>query len=80
MNTADAKEVTQWIFTFGFGHVHPVTGESLANCYVVITGDVNTSREAMARLFGLKWANQYPSKEAAGVEKYRLRQVEVANV
>lgn len=66
---------TQWIFTFGFEHVHPDTGEPLKDCYVVIDGDVNSSRERMAERFGLKWAMQYPSKEAAGVERYGLREI-----
>lgn len=66
-----------WIFTFGFGHTHPVTGESLSKRYVVIEGDVNQSRETMQQHFGLKWAQQYPTKEAAGVEKYGLTEVQI---
>lgn len=74
---AKKRETEQeWFFTFGFGHVHPVTGESLANCYTTIMGDVNTTRALMAEKFGNKWAFQYPSREAAGVEKYNLKYVE----
>jgi len=67
----------RWIFTFGFGHVHPDTGDSLANRYVVIDGDVNESRATMVEHFGLKWANQYPTEEAAGVQKYNLQPIEL---
>lgn len=69
-------EPDEWIFTFGFAHVHPETGESLANCYVVIPDlDVNESRELMNERFGNKWAFQYPSRKAAGVEKWNLREI-----
>lgn len=64
-----------WYFTFGFDHTHPVTGESLAGWFVVIEGDVNSSRELMVKHFGLQWAMQYPTAEAAGVVKYRLKQL-----
>lgn len=72
-------ESQRWIFTFGFGHTHPVTGERLANCYVAIEGDVNTSREVMARHFGNKWSMQYPSEEKAGVQKYGLERIDLPN-
>lgn len=61
-----------WVFTFGFGHTHPVTGDSLANCYIKVRGDINETRQAMERAFGNKWAFQYRDEEAAGVEKYKL--------
>jgi hypothetical protein len=74
---AKRREVEQeWFFTFGFDHVHPVTGESLANCYTTIMGDIDQTRALMAERFGNKWAFQYPSREAAGVEKYGLKYVE----
>lgn len=72
-------ENQRWIFTFGFGHVHPVTGESLANYYVAIEGDVNESREIMARHFGNKWSMQYPNEEKAGVQKYGLERIDLPN-
>jgi hypothetical protein len=70
----------KWWFTFGFGHTHPTTGESLAKCYVVLEGDLNSTREVMAQHFGNKWATQYPSAERAGVEKYGLRRIELPAV
>jgi hypothetical protein len=71
-----AGERRDWIFTFGFGHTNPETGESLAQRYVtVLDADVNKSREIMYRHFGNKWSMQYPTKEAAGVEKYGLTEL-----
>jgi hypothetical protein len=74
--TIDAPR-EEWIFTFGFSHQHPDTGESLANCYVVIEGDVESSRETMIQHFGQKWAMQYPTLEDAGAERYGLRRIEL---
>lgn len=67
----------QWIFTFGFGHYHPETGERLANRYVVIPGTFNEARRTMALKFGTQWSMQYASKEEAGVETYGLRELEL---
>lgn len=69
-------QAERWIFTFGFGHTHPITGESLAKCYVVIHGTNYEARDEMVRRFGYKWAFQYPSEEKAGVEKWSLREIE----
>lgn len=71
----DEELPEHWYFTFGFGHTHPQTGESLANHFVVIPGDVNTSRVIMERHFGRNWAFQYPTAESAGVVKHRLKQL-----
>ena len=62
----------EWIFTFGFGHCCPKTGERLRNKYVRIRGTVATSRGEMERRFGRAWAFQYPNEIRAGVEKYNL--------
>lgn len=71
-----SKQVAdRWIFTFGFGHVHPETGERLANHYVVIYGDHDEARKQMEGYFGLKWADQYPDEDAAGVEQFGLKQL-----
>lgn len=69
-------QVERWYFTFGYDHTHPRTGESLRNCYVLLEGDINETREIIARHFGRKWSMQYPNKEKAGVEKYNLRRIE----
>lgn len=58
----------EWIFTFGFGHEHPETGERLGGKF----GTVSSTRVEMERRFGRAWAFQYPSEEIAGVAKYKL--------
>lgn len=65
----ETEEQTQdWIFTFGCGQVH-------AGHYTVIHGTFHSSRERMFELYGQKWSMQYPSKEAAGVEEYHLKEL-----
>jgi hypothetical protein len=69
-------EEQSYIFTFGFAHVHPITGESLANCYVRVPGNIEESRDRMfASIFGRTWGFQYPTEEAAGVEKWGLTEI-----
>ena len=67
----------QWVFTFGFGHVDPRTGESLGNRYVVIEGDINDSREKMIKRFGNKWAMQYREGDKTDemIAKYNLKEL-----
>src|ERR1041384_6633004 len=67
----------RYIFTFGANHTHPITGERLGNCYVVIEGDKSESCVIMEQHFGQKWAFQYPSEEAAGVERYGLTRIDL---
>jgi hypothetical protein len=50
----------EWIFTFGVGHVHPITGESLRGCYVRIPGDYEAARAEMLARFGQAWCWQEP--------------------
>src|SRR6185503_14397474 len=57
----------EWIFTFGYGHTDPRTGESLADCYCRISGSFTQARELMVEMFGVKWAFQYGSEADAGV-------------
>jgi hypothetical protein len=52
----------EWIFTFGYGHVHPETGESLAERFVRIPGTYSDARREMARRFGMRWAFQYEAE------------------
>jgi len=68
----------RWIFTFGFGHVHPETGASLKNHYVVLNGSYEAARVQMNALFGQRWAMQYHDEKEAGVEKWGLQELEVA--
>jgi hypothetical protein len=62
----------EWIFTFGYDHVDPISGEPLRNCFVAITGTAESTRAVMLERFGQKWSNQYPTREAAGVKRYNL--------
>jgi len=62
-----------WFFTFGLDHGY-------ANCFIKILGTINTSRDTMTRLFGSKWAFQYPSAKAAGVKKWNLREININDI
>lgn len=67
----------RWLFTFGFGHVDPRTGDSLANHYVVIEGDINESRDKMIERFGRQWAMQYRDNDETDemIAKYNLKEL-----
>jgi len=43
----------------------------------VIDGTLGNAREDMRDRFGSKWAFQYPSEEAAGVEKWGLKRIDL---
>jgi hypothetical protein len=59
----------KYYFTFGFGQKHE-------NGYHVIEAkDASDARGEMFRKFGTQWSMQYSSAEAAGVEKYKLREI-----
>jgi hypothetical protein len=62
-------EPRDWYFTFGLGTAN-------AKCYVVIHDTWSSARREMVRRYGEKWAFQYPSAEAAGVERWGLRPLE----
>lgn len=66
----------EWIFTFGFHHVHPETGERLRNRFVRIQApDSETARGQMVARFGLKWSHQYSTEGQAGVQEYGLTEL-----
>ncbi|MGH9252717.1 MAG: hypothetical protein ACRD0W_24850 [Acidimicrobiales bacterium] len=78
-----------WIFTFGFGQIDPKTGLSLANLFVEVELDpeaglaegVETARHRMIDRFGGgaqggNWAFDYPNREAAGVDRFRLHEID----
>lgn len=50
---------SHWLFTFGFGHTHPETGESLSGKAVRFEGTYAEARAKMVERFGIKWAFQY---------------------
>lgn len=63
------EDEKDWFFTFGCGHAYP-------NGYVVFYGTHSSAREQMIDVFGTRWAFQYDSAEAAGVERFNLKLVE----
>lgn len=58
----------EWIFTWGFDQGHD-------NCYTVIYGTFQSARDIMMRKYGPKWGFQYSSREAAGVDKWDLKEI-----
>jgi len=73
--------MSEWIFTFGTNHVHPVTGESLGRRFVAIkAADAATARVEMFAAFGPKWAMEYASRENAGVERFGLVELDLEEV
>lgn len=70
-----------WYFTFGPDHQHPKTGESLANHYVKVPGNYNTSRDLVIRDFGRNWAFQYrelsdfDGSKRTPPKQYRLKEL-----
>lgn len=76
VNTNGNKPTITMVYTFGFGHKHPVTGESLANMYTVVSGESGEHcRAEMLNRFGRDWAFEYTTAEAAGVERFKLREL-----
>jgi hypothetical protein len=70
-------EEQDWIFTFGYEHRHPVTGESLDGCFVRVPAQTYMqARERMHASFGNKWSHQYENESSVGVARYELREVE----
>lgn len=64
--------ITQ-VFTFGYGHVCPYTGQKLDDHYATVTAPDHAQCVAlMVGMFGSQWAFQYDSPEAAGVERFGL--------
>jgi hypothetical protein len=59
----------KYYFTFGCGQPNE-------NCYHVIdSSDYDSARDLMFERFDDKWAMQYDSAEAAGVEEFNLREI-----
>lgn len=67
-------------FTFGSNH-ETASGFSLGNCFVKIDLDCEiAARNVMFKARGAKWAFSYPSAEAAGVDRFNLREVTIEQV
>jgi hypothetical protein len=63
-------ELRDWYFTFGCGQLH-------AGHYIIFHGTWESAREQMVENFGTNWCMQYPSAEAAGVERWGYKLLEV---
>lgn len=72
--------VKLWYATFGDGHTHPITGESLRDAYTLVPGDTyEDAHQAMTRsVFGRQWAFLYENADnhrGAGVARFGLHEV-----
>jgi hypothetical protein len=60
------SEVVERVFTFGYGHIDPRNGVSLADkCAVIKAKSAADCRKLMIECFGRMWAFEYESIEAA---------------
>lgn len=50
-------------------------GSELKNHYIVFHDTFSGARDRMVAIFGSNWAFQYSSREAAGVDRYNLKQL-----
>jgi len=66
----EQEKEQDWYFTFGCGH-------GWEGFYCVIHGTYDSARAKMVADFGIKWCMQYPSAEAAGVERWGYILLEV---
>ena len=64
-----------WIFSFGWGQTHPVTGAPLHRRFVRIRGTERAANAEMHERFGKKWCFQYPSEDEAGVARFGLEEL-----
>lgn len=64
-DTSAPDDTTTWVFTFG-------SGQQYDGRYVAIPGTYGGARDEMLRHFGQAWSFQYPSAEAAGVDRHGL--------
>lgn len=64
----DPGEVRDWIFTFG-------VNDPAGHHFVRIHGTFHSAREEMVRRYERKWAFQYESEEAAGVDRFGLTEL-----
>lgn len=55
----DLDEVRDWYFTFGMGHVDPITHISVTKTYIKINGTYEDARSKMFEFFGSNWSHQY---------------------
>jgi len=77
------EPIQDWIFTFGYDHVNPITGETLFKRFVKLRGTYVGARMEMVRRFGRRFAFQYPLDEAGRstgiIMKFKLTELELQN-
>ena len=67
-NVVDMDQKKVWVFTFGCGSEN-------SHQFVELYGTHTEARDEMFHLFGNRWAFQYGSREAAGVDKWGLEKM-----
>lgn len=72
--------MNKYYFTFGSNHTDRY-GKSLGRCFATIEADDEESaRQEMVRLRDDKWCTSYESKEAAGVDRFELIPILLADI
>jgi hypothetical protein len=69
----EAEQPQDWLFTFGAEHY--LDGTPLRSRYVRFHGTYMEARLKMIAALGRAWCAQYPTEEAAGVERYGLTEL-----
>lgn len=74
----NAKEPKNYrVVTFGADHKHPITGESLRNCYVKIpSADPDIARAIALMIFGREFCTDYPA-HLMRIRQRHLREIEL---
>lgn len=62
--------MNEFIFTFGFGQKHE------NGFHAIRAENWGEARRIMFDRFGAKWSMQYESRDRAGVDRYRLKEIE----
>jgi hypothetical protein len=76
--TVPVEAPQDFYFTFGYDHVHPVTGESLADRYVQLHGTYRETRDRIIAAFARQWSFQYgPAQAEWAVFRYNLRPIDL---
>ena len=69
-----ATGTVERVFTFGYGHIDPRNGVSLADkCAIIRAKTAADCRKLMIECFGRMWAFEYESIEAAGISDLNWR-------
>lgn len=70
--------MTDYIVTFGYDHINPITGKTLANNYVRVPAiNENEARDKIRSRFDNRWSMIYDSEDKAGVQRFNLQELEL---